>query len=291
MIFFISDGRLGNQAFQYAFLNTKAKTNEKVICVNMSQIANYFDFKNQNFIFLSSSRLALFLYKNAVAKILTFLVRLKVIGCIEQLRVAGTPMPEVSKIKGIIPFTYVKTGFFQSEQLFVGEKIDFYLKEQYVNKAKNILQIQAKSEKVFVHVRRGDYISEVYQGERGIDLPKQYFLDAIKEIEKNVDNPFYIFLTDDPEFVRCCFDEIENKFISEEDLATDLAIMSLCRYGIVSNSSFSWWGAYLAVDKMMMIFPKYWYGWKKRIESHPGIQPSWSTVIEVVKNENKQNKL
>lgn len=283
MIFFISDGRLGNQAFQYAFLNSKAEINEKVVCINMGQFVSYFDFNNQNFIFLSSSRITLFLYKNIVSKILSSLVRFKVIGCIDQLRVAGTPMPEVLKIKGIIPFTYVKTGFFQSEKLFIDEKIDFFLKEKYVKKARSILLIQPENEKVFIHVRRGDYISLVYQGEQGIDLPKQYFLNAIKEIEKNVDNPFYIFLTDDPGFVRCCFDEIENKFISEEDPATDLAIMSLCRYGIVSNSSFSWWGAYLAADKRMMIFPKYWYGWKKRIESHPSIQPSWSTVIDVVR--------
>lgn len=283
MIFFISDGRLGNQAFQYAFLNTKARNSEKILCVNMGQFAQYFDFNNQNFRFLSSSRLTLFLYKNVAPKILNFLVRYRVIGSIEQLRIVDIPMPELIESKGILPFIYVKTGFFQTEKLFRDEKIDFNLKEQYIKKARNILQVQPENEKVFVHIRRGDYISEVYQGLRGIDLPKQYFIDAIKEIEKNLENPFYIFLTDDPGYVRCCFDEIENKFISEENLATDLAIMSLCRYGIVSNSSFSWWGAYLAKEKRMMIFPKYWYGWKKRMESHPCIQPSWSTVIDVIK--------
>jgi uncharacterized protein YueI len=179
-----------------------------------------------------------------------------------------------------LPFTYVKTGFFQSEKLFVDEKIDFNLKEQYIVKAKNILQTLPKNEKVFVHLRRGDYISETYQGERGIDLPKQYFIDAIKEIEKNVENPLYIFLTDDYGYVKCCFSDIKYKFISKESMAVDLALMSLCQNGITSNSSFSWWGAYLMQDRKEVIFPRYWYGWKVKKESHPSIQPSWGKILD-----------
>ena len=66
-------------------------------------------------------------------------------------------------------------------------------------------------------------------------------------------------------------------------MATDLAIMSLCEYGIVSNSSFSWWGAYLMKNRKEVIFPKYWYGWKQRVESHVGIQPEWAKLIDVNK--------
>lgn len=285
MIFFVSDGRLGNQAFQYAFLNTKARSGEKVVCVNMAQFVKYFNYSNAHFVFLPSSKLTLFLYRKVFSKILSFIVIVRVFGCIEQLRVNGIPQPEVNEIKGMLPLTLVKTGFFQTEKLFRESKIDFNLKKQYLIKAKNILQTLPKQEKIFIHIRRGDYLSENYQGELGIDLPRQYFIDGIKEIEKTVKNPFYIFLTDDPSYVQNSFADIQHKFVSEEDLATDLAIMSLCHYGIVSNSSFSWWGAYLAAEKKIMIFPRYWYGWKKEIESHPSIQPSWATVINVKKSE------
>ncbi|OUR72765.1 hypothetical protein A9Q78_06015 [Methylophaga sp. 41_12_T18] len=282
MLFFISDGRLGNQSFQYAFLNTRAKTSEKVLCINMTQFSKYFNIGNPHFTFLTTTRITSFIYRKLISKILTILVRFKVIGCIKQLRGDdGKPIPEVSEVKGFIPFTYVKTGFFQSEKLFENAKVDFCLKGEHVKVAKNILQLLPQKEKVFIHVRRGDYISEIYQGERGIELPKQYFLDAMKLVEGKVRNPFYIFLTDDPSYVRDCFSEIKNKYISKENLATDLAIMSLCDYGVVSNSSFSWWGAFLSVDKKLMIFPKYWYGWKKRAESHPCIQPVWGATIDV----------
>ncbi len=284
MIFFISDGRLGNQIFQYAFLNTLARKGEKVVCVNMDQFLSCFDMGNENFQFITTSRIPLLLYRKIFSKILFFLVKCKLINYIEQVRNETSALPEVRVIKGIFSFTYVKTGFFQTEKLFIPEKIDFKLKAECLARAKQILQGLPESNKVFIHVRRGDYVSEVFQGERGIDLPKQYFINAINEIERNVENPFYVLLTDDPGFVDCCFDQIDNKVVSKEDLNTDLAIMSLCKYGIVSNSSFSWWGAFLSVDKKLMIFPKYWYGWKQKIESHPSIQPSWSTVIDVVEN-------
>jgi hypothetical protein len=59
--------------------------------------------------------------------------------------------------------------------------------------------------------------------------------------------------------------------------------MSLCEYGVTSNSGFSWWGAYFMKNRKELLFPKYRRGWKNRTESHPGIQPSWATVIDVVK--------
>jgi hypothetical protein len=34
-------------------------------------------------------------------------------------------------------------------------------------------------------------------------------------------------------------------------------------------------------ERKKVIFPKYWYGWKSKIESHIDIQPSWAKVIEV----------
>ena len=52
--------------------------------------------------------------------------------------------------------------------------------------------------------------------------------------------------------------------------------MILCNYGICSNSSF----LKILIKNRKIIFPSYWFGWKSRIESHPGIQPSWSDVID-----------
>ena len=49
MIICLSDGRLGNQIFQYTFLNTIAKENELIVSTSMGQLYSVFEVKNKNF--------------------------------------------------------------------------------------------------------------------------------------------------------------------------------------------------------------------------------------------------
>ncbi len=283
MIFFLSDGRLGNQLFQYAFLNTIAKENEKIITLNMEQFVDKFEIKNRNFVHKKLGKYVLFIVRKVLKPyILKALVKSKLIGYIKQERSETSALPSFTRIKGIFSITLVETNFFQSEEFFDKSKVDFSIKEKYIREAKEFLtQVPKDSTKIFVHIRRGDYIFESYLGVQGIDLPKSYFKEAMSKISENINNPFFVFLSDDSSYVECCFENIKNKIISKNSMGTDLAIMSLCQYGIVSNSSFSWWGAYMMKDKKRVIFPKYWYGWKHKIESHINIQPRWAEVIEV----------
>jgi hypothetical protein len=34
-------------------------------------------------------------------------------------------------------------------------------------------------------------------------------------------------------------------------------------------------------NRKKVIFPKYWFGWKQKIESHHGIYPEFATILEV----------
>lgn len=282
MLFFISDGRLGNQLFQYAFLNTIAKKDERLLAVNMTQLLAGFDLKNPAFKQVELSRYSFLILKKIIKPLfLDILAKIKVIGYIRQERNGNFVYPSFSRSKGLLPITLVESDFFQSESFFKNGRINFSIKEKYINMARSVLaDISDQYTKVFVHVRRGDYLFESYLGERGINLPIEYFDQAMEIICKDVDNPFFIFLSDDPEFVKYCFNGIDNKIIPENDMVTDLAIMSLCDYGIVSNSSFSWWGAYLMNNRKKAIFPKYWYGWKFGVDSHVSIQPDWGVTVD-----------
>ncbi|WP_417550088.1 alpha-1,2-fucosyltransferase [Methylophaga sp.] len=283
MILYISDGRLGNQLFQYVFLNTIAKENEKIIAINMWKFYDDFDINNPNFIPVIFGKYGLYLVRKVLKPFFLYvLVPLKLIVYVRQNRSETSALPTFNKTKGFLPITLVESNFFQSEDFFNSEKVDFTIKNKYIQQAEGFLQrIPKQYTKVFIHVRRGDYLSETYLGEQGINLPMSYFKNAMLEIDKEIKNPYYVFLSDDPEFVEWSFSNVKNKIISNNDMVTDLAIMSECSYGIVSNSSFSWWGAYLMKNRIKVIFPKFWYGWKAKVESHIGIQPSWSTIIDV----------
>lgn len=281
MILFLSDGRLGNQLFQYAFLNTVAVSNEKILTANMEQFIDKFDVDNINFKNFIFGKYCQFIIRKFLKPFLMLCVRFKLIGYITQNRNETSALPTFSTQKGVLPIKLVETNFFQSEKFFDKGRVKFQIKDKYIDEANFFLsQIPNEFTKIFVHVRRGDYIFESYQGFQGIDLPKNYFEKAMTEITKDIENPFFVFLSDDLSYVECCFENVENKIISKNSMATDLAIMSLCEYGIVSNSSFSWWGAYMMQNKKKVIFPKYWYGWKSKLESHVDIQPIWAEVIE-----------
>jgi hypothetical protein len=251
MILFLSDGRLGNQLFQYAFLNTIAKEDEKIITANMEQFVDKFKIENKKFKHIKFGKYSLFFTKKILKPyFLKILIKFKLISYIRQETSETSFLPSYIRKKGILPITMVKTNFFQSEYFFDKKKVDFSLKEKYIKEAEDFLtQVPKNYTKVFLHIRRGDYICETYLGNQGIDLPKSYFQKAMEKITKKVKNPFFIFLSDDFGFVEGCFENTKNKIISRNNMATDLAIMSLCEYGIVSNSSFSWWGAYMMKNR------------------------------------------
>ncbi len=292
MIFFVSDGGLGNQIFQYAFLNTIARKGERMLCLNMAEFASTFDVEGTNGRLivlckdLLKSRIGRLVF-NKILKPLTLfsmrtLARTRIFGyACQKKNEQGWYVPSFVEHNGLLPFRFVDQGYFQAERFFSKEALDFRIKKRYEQKALQIAsQIPQGYTKVFVHIRRGDYLHESFLGEQGIDLPKVYFSKAIEMISKDLKRPFFIFLSDDPSYTRDCFLEVENKLISKENMQVDLALMTLCEYGVASNSSFSWWGARLMKKRIKVIFPKYWYGWKAKVLSHPDIVPPWGIELE-----------
>lgn len=282
MLIFFSDGRLGNQLFQYSFLNTIAKENEKIVTFNMDKFISKCDFCNIKFKNVSSGKYGRFFTRKFLKPFAMACVRFKLIGFIRQDRNGSVSLSAFTAGKGFLPLRLVQTDFFQSGKFFDKDKVDFKIKNKYVKEAEIFLaKVASEYTKIFIHVRRGDYVFTPYLGKVGVDLPESYFETAIREISHNVEKPFFIFLSDETSFVERCFENLPNKIVSKNSMATDLAIMSLCEYGIVSNSSFSWWGAYMMKNRKRVIFPKYWFGWKSQVESHIDIQPDWADVIEV----------
>jgi len=285
MLFFLADGRLGNQIFQYAFLKTIARKNEKIFCANMKLFFETFDCESENIKHYQNKFVIRLIKKIIVPYILKPLSTIGILGLIKQNRDSmKAALPTYTKKDGLFPFLFVNTDFFQSESFFTKETLfsEVKIKDKYMDEANKFLSnIPDNFVKVFVHIRRGDYTNEIFMGTRGIDLPKLYFNKSIAIIKEKIQNPFFVFLSDDPSYVERCFEDIEPKIISKNSMKVDLAIMSLCNAGIISNSSFSWWGSAFMRESIIVIAPRYWYGWKQKVESHHGIYPSRAYIIDV----------
>ena len=112
-----------------------------------------------------------------------------------------------------------------------------------------------------LHIRRGDYITNPNHPLLGLD----YYSAALSFIPDR----YVLIFTDDVEWVQSPtspFKKIEEKYpgdkfiISETNSPyTDMALMAKCQYHIIANSSFSWWGAYLA-QSQQVVAPREWFG-------------------------------
>jgi len=190
----------------------------------------------------------------------------------------------ITQRKGVLPaIRVVKADFYQSESFFDADIVHAVtIKERPMTEAKAFMaQLPADPCKVFIHVRRGDYTEESYLGSKGLSLPLEYYKKAVARMRDKVEDPIFIVLTDDKAFASRLFGAFSPMVLSEHSTDVDFAIMTLCEAAIISNSSFSWWGAYYMKKRRVVISPRYWLGWRQKIESCPHIQAHFFDVIEV----------
>ena len=147
-------------------------------------------------------------------------------------------------------------GFFQTEKYFkhIEDEIreDFTFVDDILNPCKEAF---GDDEMIGLHIRRTDYV----QKQKYHPLcTLEYYEEALNRMPN--DMPVMI-VSDDPEW--CGKQELfapDRFLISEsEDNIVDMCILSLCKKHIIANSTFSWWGAWLA-NSEKVIAPKTWFG-------------------------------
>ena len=105
---------------------------------------------------------------------------------------------------------------------------------------------------VFIHARRGDMLSS-----NGWCYKYGYFRRAVKHIKKSVPNPVFVFFTNTGSINWCKsnahvfnlnYDKDKVLFVdwnTGNESYRDMQLMSHCKHGIITNSTFGWWGTYL----------------------------------------------
>jgi hypothetical protein len=255
-----SNGRLGNQMFQYAALRGIAAKRGYDWCIP----PDTYDHKDNYGLFETFE----------MTNVKEFNIGFVEGNCIQENNFCFIP-----EFFDECPDNVILDGYFQTEKYFthIEKEIheDFTFKKNYLIPCQEYINYLS-SPPIFLHIRRDDAIGrEQYHP----ILPIKFFEDALEQFPK--DTLCFVF-TDDMEWCksqelfkqeRFLFNE-KNERYSYKSIdgsgklqntllpQIDLCLMSLCSGGIIANSSFSWWGAWLQNNRGKVIAPdpKKWFG-------------------------------
>lgn len=275
-------GGLGNQMFQYAFGYYLAKKNNTVLKIDETLLQDksqpheivthrsleLMDVFDLNINKASKSEIEYFNGKANTSDtferlINSFLWRLRKHNLIiEKSRSFNPEMLYLKDNKCIV-------GAWQCENYFssISSDIKALYKFKYALLPQSIKLAQdiVAGNSICVHIRRGDYVtSKLYSSTIGaMDLT--YYRSAIELMVQKVDTPrFYIFSDD----LTWCKENViipfDHTFVEDEHVGIKagnyLQLMSLCKNYIISNSTFSWWAAWLGEkENSLIIGPANWF--------------------------------
>lgn len=261
-------GGLGNQMFQYAFGFVIARKMKKKLRLDVMNKATWsternFELKNFTISFNEVLKYRHFLSYRYIRRAVNLVSRIiyKKKWYFQNYRVKY----DSSNIENLRKACYLD-GLWQSEKYFSDYKEEicneFQFKEALNRESMNLLQSLNGQNTVSLHVRRGDYMCKQFE-DLGLVCTPIYYKNAIAHILDNVEKPVFIVFSEDIEWARenikipepCFYIYSLNKPPSH-----DMQFMSLCKHNIISNSTYSWWAAWLNKnpDKIIVAPDKWW---------------------------------
>ena len=183
-----------------------------------------------------------------------------------------------------LPKNVLLDGYWQSYKYFINFRDiilnDFYINVKFDKKNTLILKDIMFNNSVSVHIRRGDYIKNSNNlNFHGIcDL--NYYINSINIIKSKYHKPKFYFFSDDINWVKNNFTDIEYVFVSNNTGSNsylDMLLMSNCKHNIIANSSFSWWAAWLNTNpSKFVIAPLKWFN--NEIDTSDLIPSDWIRI-------------
>jgi len=176
-------------------------------------------------------------------------------------------------------------GFWQTEKYFSDIApilhADFEFKSPLAGLNKTLAEKITTSESLGIHIRRGDYTNPEVAAYHGI-CSKDYYHEAVEIIKKKAAVQELFLFSDDAEWVKqqLKFNLPSTHIVHNTGKSSfeDLRLMSLCKHTIIANSSFSWWAAWLNLNKnKVVIAPKVWIA-DKRVDTKDVLPINWNRL-------------
>lgn len=281
MIRVLCSGGLGNQMFQYAFFRRLQLNNEDVILDTSFFVHNTVHSGYElNKCFGFSDNVVTHNFFNHFWRGIYFVMSKLNVGKFMNIIIEkqGEKL-DLSHLTG----REIMYGYWQTEEYFSDYK-ELIIKElsfiNLSNKSINISKQMASENSVAIHVRRGDYLLASQYVNLG---NTNYYHNAIDYIKENVNNPKYYVFSDDINWCKKNLDIPKDSMFVDFNTGNrsyeDMFLISCCKYAVVANSSFSWWGGYLGNHDFVLRPEKYKVKWDEKQDSF--LYPKEWVKIEV----------
>lgn len=287
-------GGLGNQMFQYAAAYSLSRIKGLKLKLDITS------FSEQN--------------KNETVRsidILNFNLKEDRVASLKEIKKVKYPYGNISKLTGYLakkiffqynidwnPGFFKKStcsyldGYYQSENYF--DEFFDDIKSQFslpLNNDKSFREIEdlilSCPNSVSIHIRRGDYISNPKAKKYHHICTENYYYMALRLIEKKIGEVKVFVFSDDIDWVKQNLDfpknsvYVSNLLNGQENMLRnnqELLLMSKCKNNIISNSTFSWWAAYLNNNiNKLIVTPSIW-NLSRRVKHKYLLPESWLRI-------------
>lgn len=160
------------------------------------------------------------------------------------------------------------SGYWQSPRYFAGIdsqiRQEFQVRDSLSERTLEIAQRIAASESVAIHVRRGDYVSNSTAAAVHGTCGSAYYATAERLLlEQHPGAQAFVF-SDEPAWaagnLRLGMPATFVDHNPPDRDYEDLHLMAQCKHHIIANSTFSWWGAWLATHPLkFVVAPRVWF--------------------------------
>lgn len=263
-------GGMCNQMFQYAFGFVMAKRHQEELLFDADFYANQpkhvdkraimgiSQFPNISMMNFTERPSSILFLEN---KYVSHLIRYNT-GCNLNIPFGVHFMMEkLHKFYNDVPYTKklpnYYDGYWQTSKYFKGYedeiRHEFEPTNSVLQKVKKWRDTISSKDCVAVHIRRGDYLNTVNRSSLkncNVIGDSAYYLKAIDTIKEKIDRPVFCFFSDDIIWCRETFAAKIPNAVFVENIGSDAALVDLfsiaaCNHGIMSPSTFSWWGNWL----------------------------------------------
>lgn len=178
------------------------------------------------------------------------------------------------------------TGYFQSFRYFSEVAEDLIRIFEYtiptMAPTTSTTSTTKSPKNISMHVRRGDYLDEKTRTFHGL-ATNNYFNRSLDLLASSLENGKVNIYSDSPEHIQLSDynTNFDLSLVDDSDLGTLETIKAMSRADafIMSNSSFSWWGAWLMRvrgGKGLVIAPRPWFA--AGASAHDLLMPDWITL-------------